>query len=150
MGRHATVVLICDICGVEGDGVETRQLAVLGKAFEAENCDKCWAKILAQLGGWAKTAREVKPKRPRVPKAVAWPDTPWQFTHHAMQRMGERQLTPSEVLYTIEHPDVTRPGQQPEHEIRQRNGVKAVVIPDRLIVITAAHTEADDPQPVGD
>lgn len=146
MSSRQVVTLLCDLCGHsehETAGVQTRRIAVEGRASEAEVCDGCWSTILAGFAFFATKGRAV-PSRTRVKSAKAWPGSSWRFTAHALIRCGERDLDPLEVVKAIEDPSITRPGRASDQEIRERGYLKAVVVPERGIVITVARKGEDD------
>jgi hypothetical protein len=136
-----TIVLTCDQCGSE-DLVQTQRITVNGKTADAEMCDKCWAKLLTAFGGFISAGREVPVGR--IPRVVEFPGVSWKFTHHALERMGQRRLNPAQIVQVIEDPEVVRPGNRANLEIRQAYGIKAVVAPDRHSIVTVAHVDEDD------
>lgn len=142
MAERREVVLVCDYC--EGtDLVDTHRLTLDGHTAEAEACEGCWSGVVATFAAFVTKGRPV-PTKSRVPSKVEWPDTEWHFTHHALQRMGERKLSPHDVLTALARPEVTRPGRASDQELRVRHGVKVVCIPDRRIIMTVAHVDDDD------
>jgi hypothetical protein len=143
MASRQEVVLVCDVCGIEGDpDVETRRIGVEGIEVEAEICGKDWAELLAVFAVFARAGRQV-PARTKLRNVKAMPGTAWRFTSHALIRCGERNLDPAEIVSVIEDPSVTRPGRASDQEIRERNGVKAVVVPERGVVVTVARKGED-------
>lgn len=145
MARNEVVVLSCDVCGKdEGDavGVETRRVQVEDVAVVAEICDADYAPIVAAFAVFARAGREL-PRKTRVKGAKPWPGTHWRFSEHALMRLAERHLDPTEIVKVIDDPNVVRPGNASDLEIRERNGLKAVVAPDRAIVITVARRDEE-------
>lgn len=144
------VTNVCDECGQEDGGaggkVETRRLVVDAvAASEAELCDTDWAKILEALSVFVRRGRPLPVKSVISRKATtagAYPGMGgWKFADHALIRMGERHINPLEVLPVIERPEITRPGNAADLEIRQRSGLKAVVCPERGVIVTVAHVD---------
>lgn len=72
---------------------------------------------------------------------VATAASGWVFAAHALERLAERQLDAVAVLRAVQDPAVTRPGERPEAEVRERDGVQAVVVPERRLIITVAWTD---------
>lgn len=145
--KREVVELVCDFCGLgenSGRMVETHRAALDLVAYDAEACERCWAKTLETFAVFAKSGRAVPPRTKIKRDAVAFPGTAWKFSSHAMRRLGERKIDPVELLKAIDRPDVTRPGNSADLEIRERGRLKAVVAPDRLVIITAAHHDEDD------
>jgi hypothetical protein len=142
--RREILIPVCDVCGVEGDGVETRRMGVDGVWVEAEVCAADWAEILKGIAAMARVGREL-PRRTRIKgTAKPWPGTAWRFTDHALMRLAERHLDPVEIVKVIDDPTTIRPGNASDLEIRERGKLKAVVAPDRAIVITVARREEAD------
>jgi len=137
------VVLECDGCGSEDVDVQTRQISVDGRAVEAEQCPACWQKICTAFAAFASHGRAL-PLRTPVKGATPWPGSAWKFSPHALMRLGERKIDPSDIIKTIEQPTITRPGRASDLEIRERGAYKAVVAPARGIVITCARRAEDD------
>ena len=96
------------------------------------------------LGGRRRERRAPRPSRSPGPGAdqdpggQGRPGTTWRFTSHALIRCGERNLDPLEIVRVLDDPTLTRPGKASDQEIRERNGVKAVCVPERGIVLTVA------------
>jgi hypothetical protein len=146
VGTRQVVTLICDLCEYsEGEtaGIAARRIVVEGRASEAEVCESCWSTLMAAFAFFATKGRRV-PTRTRVKSANGWPGSTWKFTPHALIRCGERDLDPLEIVKAIDDPTVTRPGRSTDLEIRERGYVKAVVAPERGIVITVARKGEDD------
>jgi hypothetical protein len=59
-------------------------------------------------------------------------------------------MDPLEVVQAIEDPTLIRPGRASDQEIRERGYVKAVVVPDRGIVVTVARKGEDDASSLAD
>jgi len=144
MAQRKEIILVCDLCGVEGFGVETHRVAVDAIARVAEACEKCWAGILAGVALFSKAGREPEVKATRAGKALDWPDTPWKFSSHALLRMGERHVTPTAVLRVIADPELKRPGKASDQEIWQKGSTKIVVVPERQVIVTVANGEQED------
>ena len=124
--------------------VETHRIVVDGTARDAEACHDCWSKTLAGFAAWATQGRAPVTKKSKISDAVAWPDTPWKFTPHAFKRMGERKVTPTQVLRVLAEQDIRRPGDSVDTEIWQRGDIKVVVVPDKQVILTVAKTGEDD------
>lgn len=147
MTTRKEVVLVCDQCGAEGGMVQTYRVTVGGVTVEAENCDDCWASLAAAFGAWARSGRTIPPRR--TPRGAAWPGTPWKFTHHAMERMGQRHINPDRVLGALDDPEVVRPGNGAGEEVRVRGRIKVVCNPERWTVLTVADREQEDAGDLG-
>lgn len=139
MGTRKFVVLQCDQCQRdEGEiPVATKTIAIDGTTVEAELCEECWQSVLEPLAVFLRAGRRI-PARTKLRNVKPWPGTSWRFTSHALIRCGERGLDPLEICDVIEDPSITRPGKASDQEIRERNGVKAVVVPERGIIVTVA------------
>ena len=138
MVQRREVVLVCDLCGTEGDLVETHRIVVDGNTRDAEACDSCWSSTLATFAVFATAGRAPAAKRYKKDELVQWPDTPWRFTNHAMLRMGERKVRPVDVLKVIAAPEVKRPGDTEDTEVWTRDNTKIVVSPARQVIQTVA------------
>jgi hypothetical protein len=152
MTQRQVITLVCDLCGHdehETDGVETRRITVELDTAEAEVCSSCWTTTLAHFAFFATHGRTV-PRTVRKP-AKPWPGTTWRFTAHALVRIGERKLDPLEILPVLDDPTTVRPGRTSDSVIHERGPYKAVVIPERGVVITVAHKgeSVDDLHAVG-
>lgn len=150
MVSRQILTLVCDECGAEDGGagglVKTRRLVIdeMGAA-EAELCETDWTKMLEAIAVFARRGRPLPLKSVIPKKSHHYPGMEgWKFADHALIRMGERHINPLEVLPVIKNPDVVRPGNSGDLEIRQRSGLKAVVAPERGVVITVAHTDEPD------
>lgn len=136
MAQRRTVVLVCDLCGSEGDMVETHRIVIDGTARDAEACESCWSRTIALFATWATAGRAPSLKKSKLTELHSWPDTEWRFTSHAMQRMGERHVKPLDVLKVIAQPEIKRPGDAADEEIWQRGNTKIVVVPARQAIKT--------------
>lgn len=157
MTSRAVVVLECDRCGTQKpeDGVETITLGGL----EGEACKGCRKEIFSDaFEMWMEAARrgvdtprQVRATRAKRKDSVAlansvagltlmqWPNTPWRFTSHALQRMGERFVMMEDLLPVLKHPDVTRPGDKNDGvEVWLGGRLKVVVNPEQHAVLTVA------------
>lgn len=142
------VILVCDECGEEDGGaggkVATRRIVVEETAAEAELCEDDWRTILVAVAVFARVGRPLPLKSVTGRRTKAFPGMGgWKFSDHALIRMGERHINPLEVLPVIEDPEVVRPGNAGDLEIRQRSGLKAVVAPERGVIITVAHVDEE-------
>lgn len=147
MAERRTVVLVCDLCDQEASDdleVETRQVIVNAVGAEAEVCEGCWGQLMAAFSVFATKGRALPLRTPKLKSAKAVPGTSWRFSSHALIRCGERNLDPLEVVAAIDDPTVTRPGRASDQEIRERGYLKAVVVPERGIVVTVARKGEDD------
>lgn len=63
MATKEVVVLTCDLCGAEGDGVETHSLVVDGKAVDIELCARQWTALEKRLLPALEAGRRPKRKR---------------------------------------------------------------------------------------
>lgn len=142
MARREVIVLVCDLCESE-DMVETHRVTVDGVTRDAEVCSNCWGTTTACLTAFYAVSREPSVKVSRV-KAMEWPGTEWRFSSHALQRMGERHVTPEAALKVCDDPELRRPGKASDQEIWTRNGTKVVVVPERRIIVTVARQSDDD------
>jgi len=146
--RREIPYLVCDVCGADelGDpaaGIATHRIAFDGVGIEGDVCKVCTDDLLVGFAKFAQHGRKVQ-TRTRVADAVAFPGTAWKFSSHALQRLGERRLDPLLVLAAADEPAVTRPGRNLDLEVSTRGKVKAVVAPDRGIIVTVALTDEDD------
>jgi len=147
MAAKETIVWVCDVCGAESPDsmeIQTRQIIVDGRGAEAEACETCWAGILGAFALFAKSARLLPLRTPKLRGAKSIPGSAWRFTSHALIRCGERGLDPVEIVAAIEAPTIVRPGRASDQEIRERGSVKAVVVPDRGVVVTVARKGEED------
>lgn len=147
MVEKRTVVLVCDLCGSDADGireVQTRRINVDGIGAEAEVCAPCWSGLLAAFAPMATAGRALPLRTPGVRTAKHFPGSTWRFSSHALIRCGERNMDPAEIVAAIEDPTLVRPGRSSDQEIRERGYIKAVVVPDRGIVVTVARKGEDD------
>lgn len=145
MSRREVVSLVCDMCGkdaAEVVGVETRRVQIDGIAVEAEICDGDYQPILEAFAVFARAGRELPRKTP-TRGAKAYPGTHWKFSDHALMRLAERHLDPLQIVKVCDSPEITRPGNASDLEIRERNGLKAVVAPERLVIITVARKDEE-------
>lgn len=143
MATREVVVYVCDRCGSE-DMVDTHTLYVDGNGVEFDLCPDCWQGVVAQFADLHKMGR--KPEVKKVTKrgsTFRWPGEEWQFSSHALLRMGERHIRPEDVIEAADNPTTSRPGREPELEVRARHGVKAVVNPARRIVVTVAKRDEE-------
>jgi hypothetical protein len=153
MSERREIVLVCDLCErdrTDGVDVETRVVVVNGMGTEAEVCDECWAGVLAAFSVFATKGRTLPTKTPKLRGIKSYPGTTWRFTSHALIRCGERNVDPLEVVKAIEDPTLVRPGRATDQEIRERGYLKAVVVPDRGIVVTVARRGEDDAESLSD
>jgi hypothetical protein len=148
MAARETIIYVCDLCGKESPDtseVETRQIIVGGRGAEAEVCVPCWTGVVGAFAEFAKSARLLPLRTPGIRAAKSIPGSAWRFTSHALIRCGERNLDPLEIVAAIDDPTIVRPGRASDQEIRERGSIKAVVVPDRGVVVTVARKgEADD------
>lgn len=149
MATQQEIVLVCDLCGKDDRQVdiETHRLKVDGKEVEAEACISCWVKAIKGIAPLAKVGRKPKVATPRQKKAVVvpWPGSAWQFSDHALIRMGQRRLNPVDVLWVAENPETSYPGLKDENaEVRMGKGLKVVVNPFRLTILTASERHVDE------
>lgn len=144
MASREVIVLVCDLCGkdTENDGVlvDTHLVHVDGMTVEAEVCARCWAKAIKSLMPLAEAGRPAPKRVPNVSRrTVEWPGSMWQFSSHALVRIGERYLNPVDVLHVAEYPDTTYPGIKPNLEVRVGSGgIKVVVNPEKAVIVTAS------------
>lgn len=147
MGQRKTVTLVCDMCHEEQTDsldVQTRQVIVDGVGAEAEVCSPCWSTFLGTFASFSIAGRTLPARTPRLRSAKTIPGTTWRFTSHALIRCGERNLDPAEIVAAIDDPTIIRPGRASDQEIRERGYLKAVVVPDRGIVVTVARKGEND------
>lgn len=139
MTQRQVIVLICDLCGHDQDeteGIETRRITVELDTAEAEVCTSCWSTSLAHFAYFATKGRPV-PRTTRK-SGKPFPGTTWRFTAHALIRLGERKIDPLEVVPVLDDPTTVLPGRTADSLIHERGTLKAVVVPDRGLVITVA------------
>lgn len=147
MSTREVRYLVCDVCDRDERDldvkVKTHRIAVDAVVLEGELCEDDLTKILVAFDGFSAHARRV-PERTRVVGAKPFPGTEWRFSSHALKRLGERRIDPTEIIAVIDNPSVTRPGNASDLEIRERGRLKAVVAPERAIVVTVAKTDERD------
>ncbi len=147
MAERRTVVLVCDLCESEQNDsvdVQTRTVIVDGQGAQAEVCDPCWETFLASVAFFATRGRALPPRTPRLRGVKSFPGSTWRFSAHALIRCGERNMDPGEIVAAIDDPTIVRPGRASDQEIRERGSIKAVVVPERGIVVTVARKGEDD------
>lgn len=145
MATVQKVILVCDQCGQDEnqvDGIETIRVEIDGHAVEGELCSGDRGRLLEAFAAFATSGRPV-PRTTKLRQVKPWPGSTWRFTSHALIRCGERNLDPLEIVAVLDDPAVTRPGKASDQEIRERNGVKVVCVPDRGIVVTVARKGED-------
>jgi hypothetical protein len=62
--KREVVVLVCDLCQREGDGVASHEVALDRKAVVVETCERCQAKAEKALGPLLEAGRRAK--RPKA------------------------------------------------------------------------------------
>lgn len=126
------------------DMVETHRLNIDGKAVEAEACLTCWQKVVENIAVFSVVGRPVTPTR-KVKKAdiVPFPGESWKFTSHALIRLGERHLDPSQAAFAAEKPQVSRPGRNPGTLIHTTGPIKVAIDPTRRLILTVAKRAED-------
>jgi hypothetical protein len=140
--------LVCDVCDrSELDdptlGIETHRITFDGVTIEADVCKTDTDGLLATFAVFAKHGRQV-PTKTKIVGAKPFPGTSWRFSSHALIRLGERKIDPTEILPVLDDPTLTRPGNASDLQIRERGRLKAVVAPERGIVITVARSDEAD------
>lgn len=146
MASKKIVTLVCDICQSD-DMVETHILTVDGVTKEAEACWACWNRALTPLLPFSKVGRDVQPPKPvKVKKAdiVPFPGQSWKFTSHALIRLGERHLDPTQAAFAAEKPEINHPGRTPDTEVHVRGPIKVVIQPAKRLILTAARRDEID------
>lgn len=143
MARREIVVQVCDLCHKDQnqvDGIQTHTIKVDGKEVEAEACTSCWWKAIKGIEPFSKVGRKPKKAALRQKKAVVvpWPGSAWEFSSHALVAMGKRNLNPVDVLWVAENPETAYPGDSEDTEVRMGKGLKVVVSPTRLRIVTAS------------
>src|SRR4051794_948495 len=113
VAQRRIVTWICDLCGGTNN-VSTHTVVVDNHAVEFEADPKCWQAILTSIAKVDKVGRQpgkaFSERKPRQRKPVPFPGQSWEFTFHALERMGQRKLNPVEVVAVAENPEVTAPG----------------------------------------
>lgn len=141
-------VLVCDLCGKEDDReateVCTHTLTVDNHATEFETCGPCWQGILGSVSRVDKVGRTPKRRKTKA-KVHPFPGESWRFSSHALVRMGERHLSPADVVVAAEEPEQRRPGKEADLEVRIRDDIKVVVNPDRREILTASRRDERTP-----
>lgn len=142
--RREVIVLVCDLCerGEPEVVVETHRVVVDSIARDAEACVECWQGVVEAFVPFAAAGRQPA-KVTKTTKAFDWPGSSWKFSSHAMQRMGERKVSPEEVLRVVGDPEIRLPGKASDQEVWTRNGTKVVVVPERQVVVTVARRDED-------
>lgn len=149
MASREVIVLECDLCGrSENNGtiVTTHQLTVDKVHVEFEACDRCWDKrVLHVLAPLSKNGRKPAPPKVPKPKTTPWPGTAWHFTSHALERLGQRRITPLDAIAVVEDPSTTHPGKptkrEPNATVFWRDNLKVVADPARQVVYTVANRD---------
>lgn len=156
MASREVVINECDLgCGKTDQEVviTTHTIVVDGVGYEFEACDVDWdKKILRAVATIAKAGRPVKQKRARKQQPAhsgetvyVFPDNgDWQFTAHALQRMGERKMDPVKVIEAVENPTNTTPGfDNTDAVVFWRRGIKVVANPTQARIVTVANRHED-------
>lgn len=60
----------------------------------------------------------------------------WRISRHALHRALQRRALPEDILAAIARPTISRPGNDPGTEYRQRGTVAAVIDPAKRLIIT--------------
>lgn len=151
--RQTVIVLVCDRCQTERQTakIAPRQVALDSKPVEVDLCARCWDDLREPFAAVLGAARKVEPPPARASRKGAKVTTVatseqggWLWTAHALTRLGERQLDAADVIRAAADPQSTRPSERlPEAKVHSRDGVKAVVIPQRRVIITCAREAAD-------
>lgn len=142
MVTKTIITYVCDLC--EGDDmVETHLVNVDGKAVEAEACLTCWQKVLENLAVFSVAGRPITPVKVKKADVVAFPGESWKFTSHALIRLGERHLDPSQAAFAAEKPEVSRPGRDPETFIHTTGPIKVAIKPKKRLILTVARRNED-------
>lgn len=64
MATKTEVILVCDLCGLEGhDSIATHTLSVDGRGVELEGCGKCWDKMQKALQKAVESGRKTVQRR---------------------------------------------------------------------------------------
>lgn len=66
MAKRTQTILICDLCGTEGDGVATHEVKMDRKSRTLEACDKCWSKIAKAFQPAIEKGRRTQKKPPAI------------------------------------------------------------------------------------
>lgn len=147
MATITRVALHCEWCDTT-DMVETYSITVNGQKYEFEACPADYAeRIVVPFGVIAKAGRRVTPEVAAQPtgrytkrtKVSPMPGTDWRFTAHALIRMGERRLSPMDVIAVAENPEVTHTSEHDDTLFNYQAGnIRLTVDPGRKAIITAA------------
>lgn len=145
MATRQIVTYVCDLDESE-DMVEEHTVTVDGMTVVADVCMKDWQEILGCLAGLYSAGRQPVPKKVSgKANVVDFPGEAWRFSYHALQRMGERRVSPESAVQAAEDPEVVRPGRDNHSEIRSRGKVKVVVdLKKRTILTVAGREEATE------
>lgn len=137
MASRTIISYVCDMCDGD-DMVETHVLNIDGKAVEADACLTCWQKVLENLAVFSVAGRPVTPVKVKKADIVPFPGESWKFTSHALIRLGERHLNPTQAAFAAEKPEVSRPGREPGTLIHTTGPIKVAIDPTRRLILTAA------------
>lgn len=146
MATITRVTLHCEWCDTT-DMVETYSITVNGQKYEFEACPADYAeRIVTPFGAIARTGRKVTPdkvasdpKYTRRTKVEAMPGTEWRFTFHALTRMGQRRISPADVIAVAENPEMTHTSESDDALFVYQGGkVRLTVDPTRKTIVTAA------------
>ncbi len=147
--RREVIVLVCDWCGADETTtiVRTHTLRVdEGQAVAAEACDNDWQRVIESFAVFAIHGRPVvtqtdQPRKRTPPQpAVAFPGTDWRFTFHALQRMGERSISPERALAVVSNPATVFEGEQKNGAmVHLGRDLRVVLDPERRTILTVAN-----------
>lgn len=137
VATRTIVTFVCDLCESD-DMVETHTLNVDGKAVEADACLPCWQKVLENLAVFSVVGRPITRAKVRKADVVPFPGESWKFTSHALIRLGERHLNPTQAALAAEKPDVSRPGREPGTLVHTTGPIKVAIDPTRRLILTVA------------
>lgn len=142
MATREIITYVCDLDESE-DMVEEHTITVDGTTVVADVCMKDWQKIVSCLAGLYSAGRQPVPtKVSGRGNIVDFPGQAWRFSYHALQRMGERRVSPESVVKAAEDPELVHPGGNGKSEIRIRGKVKVAVALDKKdLILTVAHRD---------
>jgi hypothetical protein len=149
MATQTFITLECDLaykgCSKDVD-VETHSMALDGTPVEFEACPHCWDGALSLFTEVVKAGREPSriKKVSQAKNVFDFPGKEWKFTAHALERMGQRHITPDKACRAADYPDLTRGGRDANTQIRVRKGIKVLVDESRGLIVTVAREEDVD------
>lgn len=147
MTTRKVTTLHCEWCDTS-DMTETYSITVNGQKYEFEACPKDYLRHVAEpFAVIARVGRKVTPetvspdeKYSRRSKTAHMPGTDWRFTPHALIRMGERRIDPTDVIAVADNPQTTFTSETNDDLFvyTGEKNIRLTVDPSRKVIVTAA------------